>query len=192
VPRLRGVETSLENPTRLPKCPLPGGWAELPLGQTFDEAIARDLRAAGHRVGRSTITRARHVLGIPTFVPSKLPKPKPRRRIDWNALPLGVIFDLLLAKHLGVTHPAVLHQRRTRGIPAAQRSPENALLGAVQRRPGLHLRSYAAHLDAPVKSAAHSLILLGLITTDPSNTERLLPIINPKSTTPKTTATSTP
>lgn len=154
--------TAAPKPLTLPRCPLEGGWGELPLGRAFDEEIARDLRARGITVGRSTITRARHALGIATFVPPKEPKPKPptRARIPWKALPLGVIFDKLLARHLGVTHPAVLHQRRARSIPPAPRSLENALLGFIQRQPGLPLRTHSSKLDADDHSTHRALKLL--------------------------------
>lgn len=159
-------------PLTLPRCPLEGGWGELPLGRAADEEIARDLRARGITVGRSTITRARHALDIPTFVPPpKEPKTTPpkRARIPWKRLPLGVIFDALLAKHLGVTHPAVLHQRRVRSIPPAPRSLDNLLLGLIQRQPGLHLRSYCAKLDSDEHSTQRSLkslLKLGLVEVE--------------------------
>lgn len=159
------METPSKPPT-LPRCPVPDGWSTLPLGHTADEEIARTLRARGITVGRSTITRARHVLGIPTFVPPKIPKvPKTPRRVpvDWNSLPLGKIFDTLLAAHLNLSHVAVFSQRRSRGIPPAPRSLPNLLLALVQRRPGLRLRQYADSLSAPVRKAASTLESLSLV-----------------------------
>lgn len=172
------MKTPPDEPT-LPRCPAPEGWLELPLGTVSDEDLARALRDRGTPVGRSTVTRARHVLGIPTFVPQRRPRPEPRQRIPWHELPLGVIYDALLAKHLGLTHPAVLHQRRSRGIPTAPRSPENLLLGLVQRRPGLRLRSYSAQLDIDARAPARTLVQLGLVTRDG---DTLNPVLKPKKT----------
>lgn len=180
--------------TTLPRCPLPEGWAALPLGLVPDEHIVRRLREQGVPASRSTLSRARHLLGIPTCKPPKTPRPPRTRRppVDWHLLPLGVIFDALIAKHLGLTHPAVLLQRRRRNIPVAPRSLENLLLGLVQRRPGLRHRSYAAHLDTPLPSllkSARSLASLGLISLDD---ETLNPIVKPRSPHRRSSANSLP
>jgi hypothetical protein len=177
------MEAPLTEFPKLPRCPAPEGWLALPLGTTFDETIARDLRARGLAVGRSTITRARQALGIATFVPPPAPrKQRARRRINWKSLPLGIIFDTLLAFHLGITHPCVLQHRRALGIPPAPRSLANSLLGAVQRRPGLRISSYAAHLDANLDNTILELVNLGLLKIAGNSLE---PVIRPTHRRPK-------
>lgn len=45
-----------------------------------------------------------------------------RKRIDWDAQPLGKLTDLEIAKRLGVSQVAVFRQRTKRGIPPARTS----------------------------------------------------------------------
>jgi hypothetical protein len=166
----------------LPRCPVPSGWGSIPLGAISDEDIASDFKRRGTPIGRSSITRARHVLGIPTFVPPKTPKPAPSTRIDWNAQPLGIISDKPLARYLGLTHPAVLHQRRIRNIPPARRSAANKLLTLVQLHPGLSTLEYAALLNSPLQRPLSFLLKLGLVTRSQTSLNPVLQTRTPRKT----------
>lgn len=90
-------------------------WDKEPLGKMSDGMLA-----AKKNVKISTVAAARHTRGIPAYVP---PTDRPLqfsntpKGIDWDNVPLGKKPDSVIAKELGVSHPAVLRARVARNIP---------------------------------------------------------------------------
>jgi len=96
-------------------------WDEQPLGLESDSSIARQLG-----VTPSTVTLVRQRRGILRFCgPGRPRKPKSedveaptkKPKIDWDAQPLGIERDAVIARRLGVARQTVFTARTARGIP---------------------------------------------------------------------------
>ena len=89
-------------------------WDNQPLGKISDYEIARMLN-----VKPSSVCSARHRRNIKACTQAgRRGKPKRTVWINWDAQPLGQVFDSILADTLGVCSQTVQLERRKRGIIA--------------------------------------------------------------------------
>lgn len=84
------------------------GWGGQPLGLRPDVEIARNLGC-----GLDEVVEARRLLKIPPCQKRSFA----RRDIDWDALPLGRVHDIVIAREAGVTEARIAQVRAERGIP---------------------------------------------------------------------------
>ncbi len=78
------------------------------LGAVPDTALAKE-----YGVPSGAVRSIRIRLAVPTYGNYGTSA----KNINWDEQPLGYVYDLVLAKRLGVCHPMVGYERRLRGIP---------------------------------------------------------------------------